>query len=108
MIKSRHTERGDTKMTKNAVTPADELEVIETEAADETEAEITFSPKDLAAELGTDAKSFRRWLRNYTPDRAADNGGRWVFTADRKAELIAAYNASDETDAEAVEEADEA
>lgn len=96
-------------MTKNAVTPADELDEIETEATDETEAEeITFSPKDLADELGTDAKSFRRWLRNYTPDRAADNGGRWVFTADRKAELIAAYNKSDDETDDAVEEADEA
>jgi transposase-like protein len=88
--------------TKNAVTPADdELEMLETDAADETEAEeITFSPKDLANELGTDAKSFRRWLRNFTPERAADNGGRWAFTADRKAEIIAAYNATDEeTDA---------
>lgn len=101
-------------MTKNAVTPADEeLEVIETEDADETETEeITFSPKDLAAELGTDAKSFRRWLRNFTPERAADNDGRWAFTADRKAELIAAYNATDEETPEADEapdaEADEA
>jgi transposase-like protein len=88
--------------TKNAVTPADdELEMLETDATDETEAEeITFSPKDLANELGTDAKSFRRWLRNFTPERAADNGGRWAFTADRKAEIIAAYNATDEeTDA---------
>jgi len=90
-------------MTKNAVTPADEeLEMLETDATDETtvDEEPTFSPKDLAAELGTDAKSFRRWLRNYTPERAADNGGRWAFTADRKAEIIAAYNATDEeTDA---------
>ena len=84
-------------MTKNAVTPDTEVE--------ETETEITFSAKDLAAELGTDAKSFRRWLRNYTPERAADAGGRWAFTADRKAELIAAYKA-DDADAE-VDEDDE-
>ena len=79
-------------MSKNAVTPADDLEVIETEEEVETTEEETFSAKDLAAELGTDAKSFRRWLRGYTPTRAADLGGRWSFTADRKAELIAAYN----------------
>jgi len=97
-------------MTKNAVTPADEeLEMLETDDADETtEAEeITFSPKDLATELGTDAKSFRRWLRNYTPERAADNGGRWEFTADRKAEIIAAYTATDE-ETDAVDEAPDA
>lgn len=97
-------------MTTNAVTPAadDELEEIETDTEEETETEeIFFSPKDLAKELGTDAKSFRRWLRNYTPERAADHDGRWKFTADRKAELIAAYNATDEDD-DAVEEADEA
>ena len=90
-------------MSKNAVTPADDLEEIETEEEVEVEAEVTFSAKDLAAELGLDAKSFRRWLRSYTPDRAVDQGGRWSFTADRKAELIAAYNA-DETDAEEVDE----
>lgn len=92
-------------MTKNAVTPADEELELETDDADETEAEVTFTPKDLAAELGIDAKSFRRWLRNYTPERAADYDGRWAFTADRKAELIAAYNAPKETP-EADEEAD--
>lgn len=84
-----------------------ELEMLEADdEAEETETEeLTFSAKDLAAELNTDAKSFRRWLRNYTPERAADNGGRWVFTADRKAEIIAAYTATDE-DAEAAEEAE--
>jgi hypothetical protein len=106
---TKHRKGGNT-MTKNAVTPADdELEMLETDdTADETEAEeITFSPKELAKELGTDAKSFRRWLRNYTPERAVDRGGRWAFTADEKDALIAAYNKDDETDDD-VEEADEA
>jgi hypothetical protein len=66
-----------------------EVEADEVEATDE---EVTFSPKDLAAELNTDAKSFRRWLRSYTSDRA-NKGGRWVFDADTKATLIEAYNA---------------
>jgi hypothetical protein len=39
------------------------------------------SAKDLAAELGTDPKSFRRWLRSLTSTRAG-KGGRWVFDAD--------------------------
>lgn len=70
----------------------------ETEA-EEAEAPETFSPKDLAAELGVDAKTFRRWLRRHTSNRAG-KGGRWVFDTDAKAELIAAYR-KDETEAKA-------
>lgn len=69
---------------RNAVQVADE-------ATDtETEAEVTFSAKDLASELGIDAKAFRRWLRANTTDRA-NKGGRWVFTAESKAQFIDAY-----------------
>lgn len=57
----------------------------------EAPAEVTYSAKDLAAELNTDAKSFRRWLRAHTADRA-NKGGRWVFTAESKAAIIEAYN----------------
>lgn len=82
-------------MTRNrTATPvAEELDTIETEVEVEETEELTFSAKALATELGTDAKSFRRWLRNYTKERA-NKGGRWAFTADRKAELIAAYKAA--------------
>ncbi len=52
--------------------------------------EVTFSAKEIATELGIDAKSFRRWLRSHTADRA-NKGGRWVFTAESKAEVLAAY-----------------
>ena len=96
MINHRTTKGGDTMTRNPTATPVtEELETIETEVeADETEAEeTTFSAKALATELGTDAKSFRRWLRNYTKERA-NKGGRWAFTADRKAELIAAYKAA--------------
>ena len=62
----------------------------ETEA-EEAEAPETFAPKDIAAELGIDAKSFRRWLRRQTSDRAG-KGGRWVFDAEGKAALVAAYH----------------
>lgn len=58
----------------------------------EAPAEVTFSAKDLALELNTDPKSFRRWLRAHTADRA-NKGGRWVFTAETKAAIITAYNA---------------
>lgn len=61
------------------------------EVATEITEEITFSAKELATELGTDAKSFRRWLRAHTEDRA-NKGGRWVFTAESKAAIIEAYN----------------
>jgi len=64
------------------------LDEVETEAEDDT-----FSAKALASELGLDPKAFRRWLRNYTKERA-NKGGRWAFTADRKSELIDAYNAA--------------
>ena len=71
------------------ITEAD-VETLEevTEAEDDT-----FSAKALASELGLDPKAFRRWLRNYTKERA-NKGGRWAFTADRKSELIDAYNAA--------------
>lgn len=56
----------------------------------EAPAEVTFSAKDLAAELGIDAKAFRRWLRAHTTDRA-NKGGRWIFTEESKAQFIDAY-----------------
>lgn len=95
MINHRTPKGGDTMTRNRTATPVtEELDLIETEVeAEETEAEeTTFSAKALAAEVGTDPKSFRRWLRSYTNERA-NKGGRWAFTADRKAELIEAYNA---------------
>lgn len=52
--------------------------------------EVTFSAKDLAKELDIDAKTFRRWLRSQTTDRA-NKGGRWIFDFDSKAAFLAAY-----------------
>lgn len=72
--------------TKNASTTTDE---VAPEAP--TEEKLTFSAKNIADELGTDQKSFRRWLRTYT-DARANKGGRWIFDADDKAAVIAAYN----------------
>lgn len=72
-----------TKTKNDTVAPATD---------DETTTEITFSAKDLAAECGVDAKAFRRWLRSHTADRA-NKGGRWKFTAEAKAELLAAFAA---------------
>lgn len=82
-------------------------EVTETEAP----AEVTFSAKDLAAELGIDAKSFRRWLRAHTKSRA-NKGGRWSFDTESKAAFIEAYKAkgsgtSPELDDSEVAELDE-
>lgn len=42
----------------------------------ETEATDTITPKEMAARLGTDPKTFRRFLRGLTNDRAG-KGGRW-------------------------------
>ena len=80
-------ERNTTMARRNAATPvADEV----TPTTDEAPAEETFSAKDLANELGIDAKAFRRWLRAHTTDRA-NKGGRWIFTAESKAQFIDAY-----------------
>ncbi len=74
---------------RNAATPvADEETTTQPEASEEK----TFSAKDLAAECGTDPKTFRRWLRAQTTDRA-NKGGRWIFTEESKAQFIAAYKA---------------
>lgn len=70
---------------KNATATAE----VTTDAPAEVE---IFSAKDLATACGTDAKSFRRWLRAQTNDRA-NKGGRWIFTAESKAAYIAAYEA---------------
>jgi hypothetical protein len=87
-------------MTKNAATPVH----TELELEAETE-EITFSAKDLATAAGTDPKTFRRWLRDYTNGRANSNG-RWVFTEATRDELLEAY-AKRNAPAEADEELDE-
>lgn len=81
-------------MTRKAPTKVTPVTDDETPAEVTTDAvaEVTFSAKDLANELKTDAKSFRRWLRAHTADRA-NKGGRWVFTAESKAAIIKEYNA---------------
>lgn len=76
--------------TKNKVTAVEDDAI--TEVTEVTE--VTFSAKDLANEAGTDPKSFRRWLRAQTTDRA-NKGGRWIFTADSKAIWLAAFAARD-------------
>lgn len=64
------------------------------EAEAEVTTEIIFSAKDLAAEAGTDPKTFRRWLRN---NFSRDNKGeRWVFNSDQKAEVLERFNQADE------------
>lgn len=65
-------------MARNATT---------TEATASPAKEIaTLSAKEMATELETDPKSFRRFLRALTDDRAG-KGGRWVFDAET-ADLI--------------------
>lgn len=62
-----------------------------TEVVEETTEEVMISAKAIATELGIDPKSFRRWLRRNTEDRAG-KGGRWNFTAEQAEELKAAYS----------------
>lgn len=62
-----------------------------TEVTEVTETESdTLSAKDLAAEFGTDPKSFRRWLRTLTSSRAG-KGGRWVFDTESADSIRAAW-----------------
>lgn len=63
---------------RNTTTQATK-EVTDAETTTEaTTEETTMTVAELAAELGTDPKSFRRWLRTQTDDRAG-KGGRWKF-----------------------------
>jgi hypothetical protein len=84
----RSTDRKDER--ENDMTTTKNTKGKAAEATDEAPAEETFSAKDLATEAGTDPKSFRRWLRTHTDERA-NKGGRWVFSAEAKADTLAAY-----------------
>lgn len=78
---------------KTTATPVtDEVVEVETE-------EVTFSAKEVATELNLDPKSFRRWLRAHTAERA-NKGGRWIFTTAGKEAIVAAYNAKKTDDPE--------
>lgn len=50
----------------------------------------TITPKALATELNTDAKTVRKFLRSLTTDRAG-KGGRWAIEADQVEALKAKY-----------------
>lgn len=54
----------------------DAPEAPEAPDADEDNEDGLMTPKELAAELGTDPKTFRKFLRGLTNDRAG-KGGRW-------------------------------
>lgn len=82
--------------TKTA-TPVKDDEKTE-EAAPET-----VSVKELAERVGTDPKSFRRWLRKQTNDRA-NKGGRWAFTHEAADALEAAYKKPKEAKTETTAE----
>lgn len=56
-----------------------------------TEADAKITVKDLCEALDAEPKSFRRWLRTQTTDRAG-RGGRWVFSPEVAEQLKAAYN----------------
>lgn len=74
----------------NTMTAKRNTKVTDAPAEVEAEEVTTFSAKDLAKELGIDAKSFRRWLRNHTSDRA-NKGGRWVFTEESRTQFLELY-----------------
>lgn len=84
------------KNTTKAIADDEVIELIE-EVEVQVAEEITFSAKDLAKELAIDAKSFRRWLRAHTEDRA-NKGGRWVFSSEARDEILAAYRAKPVTE----------
>lgn len=47
--------------------------------------EVTFSAKDLATELGTDPKTFRRWCR---ANLSHTKGERWIFDTKSKDSVL--------------------
>lgn len=55
-------------------------------------ADVTYTPKDLAVELGITPKDFRRWLRTQTDDRAG-RGGTWSIDEETRILLLDAYRA---------------
>lgn len=52
--------------------------------------DTTMTPKELAAELNTDPKSIRKFLRSLSDDRAG-KGGRWAIDATDLPALAAAF-----------------
>lgn len=87
----------DTVDAEDLITDSDDQDTEDQDSDDSDDdegAEDTFSAKDLASELGIDPKSFRRWLRAHTAERA-NKGGRWVFTAESKAAFLDAYRTKD-------------
>lgn len=63
-----------------------------TEVTDEptTDEATTITVKDLCEALDADPKSFRRWLRTQTTDRAG-RGGRWTFSPEVADQLKERY-----------------
>jgi hypothetical protein len=80
-----------TKQKENEVNEVQEIEV-------EVE-EITFSAKELAALCGTEPKTFRRWLRAQTEQRA-NKGGRWSFDEATRDHYVTAWFARNEPKAD--------
>jgi hypothetical protein len=54
--------------------------------------DATYTPKDLAKDLGITPKDFRRWLRTQTDERAG-RGGTWSIDEATKDILLARYRA---------------
>ena len=55
----------------------------------------TITPKELAQELGTDAKTLRKFLREWAPSREVDTpgqGGRWALTGRQAQEIRKAFS----------------
>jgi isopentenyldiphosphate isomerase len=71
------------------------------EAVDETTEEVTepntVSVKEIAERCETDPKSFRRWLRRQTDNRAG-KGGRWAFSPEAADKLVEDFKAKDKAE----------
>jgi hypothetical protein len=105
----------DISQKENAMDEVMDLELIEdldldldqADEENETEApaEVTFSAKELATLCDTDAKTFRRWLRTQTEQRA-NKGGRWVFDAEARDHYVEAFLTRNDAPADDEVEAD--
>lgn len=58
-----------------------------------TEEPKTFGAKQVARRLGTDAKTFRKWVRStHSPYESVGQGARYEFLAEDLPEIIRLFN----------------
>lgn len=57
----------------------------------------TFTPKEIAEDLGTDGKTLRKFLRSTFPEAAPGKGNRWALTSKQVREVKKGFKVWDES-----------